>query len=249
MRIGVALPAGREVEAAAEADAAGVPFVYVTAVPGAEAAIGAAVATATTATRIVIGLQVGGENPVTLAEEIAVLDNLSNGRVVVIAEVGSLDIDAATEDVSLLRAALGGRPLSHRGRRWQVPAGLPGHSAPPAVQVTPAPAQLVVPIWVAGAAAKTVGRSLSIPVVAIDPSEIDADGQVAPGRCPIGGDLATDRQLIVEWANAGTTHLLCALDGTATVAALARWLIPEVGMVGFPRVVADAPLPAAWPRP
>ena len=45
----------------------------------------------------------------------------------------------------------------------------------------------------------------------------------------------------------GATHLLCTLDGDATVASLARWLIPEVGMVAFPRVVAEAPLPAAWP--
>lgn len=248
MRIGVTLPTGHEVAAATAADAAGVPFVHVTAVSGAEAAVGAAVATATTATRILVGLHIGGENPVTLAEEIAVLDNLSNGRVGVIAEVGPLDDDSAAEDVALLRAALSGRPISHRGRRWQVPAGLPGHVAPPAVLVTPAPAQLVVPIWVAGAAANTVGRTLSIPVVAADPAEIDVSDVTAPGRCAIAGDLETDRRLIVEWAAAGTTHLLCALGGTATIAAIARWLIPEVGMVGFPRVIADAPLPAAWPR-
>ncbi len=248
MRIGVTLPAGREVESAVEAEAVGVPFVHVSSVPGAEAAVSAAVATATSTTRILVGMHLGDENPVTLGEEIAVLDNLSNGRVGVIAEVGPLDADSAAEDVVLLRAALSGRPIIHRGRRWQVPAGLTGHVAPPAVLVTPSPAQLVVPIWVAGAAANTVGRSLSIPVVAIEPAEIDVSDQVAPGRCAIAGDLGTDRDLIVEWADAGATHLLCALGGTATIAALAHWLIPEVGMVGFPRLVADAPLPAAWPR-
>jgi hypothetical protein len=51
----------------------------------------------------------------------------------------------------------------------------------------------------------------------------------------------------VEWSNAGATHLLCTLAATADVGMLARWLIPEVGMVAFPRVVADAPEPASWP--
>ncbi len=49
---------------------------------------------------------------------------------------------------------------------------------------------------------------------------------------------------MIEWSSAGATHLLCTLGGTATVDAIARWLQPEVAMVGFPRVVAETPLPA-----
>lgn len=248
MRIGVTLPVGREADAAAEAEAVGVPFVHVAAEPGAEAAVGAAVATATSSTRIIVGMHIGDENPVTLAEEISVLDNLSNGRVGVIADVGELDAEAAGEDVMVLRDALTGRPVRHRGRRWQIPAGLAGHVAPDAVFVTPGPAQLAVPIWIAGAAAGDVGRSGSFPVVTTEPSAVDSRAPIAPGRCVLGGDLDADRRLVVEWSAAGATHLLCELQGAATVAAVARWLIPEVGMVGFPRVVADAPLPAAWPR-
>ena len=80
---------------------------------------------------MLVGLHVGDENPVTLAEEIAVLDNLSNGRAGVIAELGSLDADAAAEDVALLQASWSGRAIAHRGARWQVPAGIPGHALPP----------------------------------------------------------------------------------------------------------------------
>ena len=79
----------------AEAEGAGVPFVHVTSTPGSEAAVGAAVAATTSAIRIIVGVHLGDENPVTLAEEIAVLDNLSNGRVAVIAELGSLPAGAA----------------------------------------------------------------------------------------------------------------------------------------------------------
>ena len=248
MRIGVTLPREQEIESAVSAEAVGIPFVYVSSTPGSEAAVGAAVAAATTAIRIIVGVHLGDENPVTLAEEIAVLDNLSNGRVAVIAELGSLSAEAASEDVGLLRAALSGRPLGHRGPRWQVPAGIAGHVAPASVIVTPAPAQLVVPIWVAGDAAAAVGPSLSVPLVATETGAIDAEDTVCPARCALDGDLDVDRRRVVEWSQAGATHLLCTLDGEATVASLARWLIPEVGMVAFPRVVAEAPLPAAWPR-
>ncbi len=91
MRIGVTLPPGDEVGTAVAAESLGVPFVHVAAAAGTEAAIAAAVAVATTTVRILVGVGVGDENPVTLAEEIAVVDNVSNGRLGVIAEIGALD--------------------------------------------------------------------------------------------------------------------------------------------------------------
>ena len=196
---------------------------------------------------MIIGIHLGDEHPVTLAEEIAVLDNLSNGRVGVIAELGSLGVDDATEDVSVLRASWSGRAIAHRGRRWQVPAGLPGHAAPPAVMVTPPPAQLEVPLWLAGEIAPAVGRSLRLPVVVSADADVDASSPVAPGRLTLAGDVDADRQAVIEWSSAGATHLLCALSGTASVEAIARWLQPEVAMVGFPRIVTETPLPAPWP--
>ncbi len=185
----------------------------------------------------------------TLAEEIAVLDNLSNGRIGVIAELGSLSADDATEDVSVLRASWSGRAIAHRGRRWQVPAGLPGHVAPPAVMVTPPPAQLEVPLWVAGENARGVGRSVGLPVVVAGAGRcrrVEPRGPWARRRS--SGDLDADRREVIEWSAAGATHLLCALSGSASVEAIARWLQPEVAMVGFPRIVTETPLPAPWPR-
>ena len=193
------------------------PFVHLSADPGTEAAIAAAVVVATATIRVIVGLHIGGEHPVTLAEEIAVLDNLSNGRIGVIAELGQLDEDDATEDVSLLRASWSGRAITHRGMRWQVPAGLPGHVAPTAVMVTPPPVQLEMPLWVAGENAPGVGRSLGLPVVASALADIDPTHPVAPGRVELSGDLDADRQLVIEWSSAGATHLLCTLHGAATV--------------------------------
>ena len=226
----------------------GVPFVEVSGESGTESAIAATVIVATTTVRVIVGLHVGDEHPVTLAEEIAVLDNLSNGRIGVIAELGSLSVDDATEDVSVLRASWSGRSIAHRGPRWQVPAGLPGHAAPQAVMVTPPPAQLEVSLWVAGDNAADVGQSLGLPVVAGTAAEVDASSPVAPGRLTLDGEVDTDRQAVIEWSSAGATHLLCALSGTASVEAIARWLQPEVAMVGFPRAVTETPLPAPWPQ-
>jgi hypothetical protein len=247
VRLGVTLEPGSEVPGALGAEAAGLAFAHVAARPGTETAIAATVAAATDRIRILVGLHVGGEHPVTLAEEVAVLDNLSNGRIGVIAELGDLAADDATEDVAVLRGSWSGRPMSHRGRRWRVPAGLPGHVAPRAVIITPPPAQLEVPLWVAGAAATEVSRALSVPHVADVPADVDASRPVAPGRVTLGGDVDVDRQSVTDWAAAGTTHLLCTLTGAASLEELTRWLVPEVAMVGFPRVVAESPPPARWP--
>lgn len=241
------LPAGDEVATAVTAESLGVPFVHVAAAPGTEAAIAAAVAVATTTVRIVVGLGVGDEHPVTLAEEIAVIDNVSNGRLGIIAELGALPAEAASEDVALLRASWAGRPVAHQGARWRVPAALPGHAAPLAVMVTPQPVQLEVPLWVAGAEARSVAQQLSVPWIAETRADVDPSSAVAPGRTALGGSLEDDRDDVIEWARAGATHLVCALSGAATIEAMQRWLQPEVAMVAFPRLITQTPLPAAWP--
>ena len=248
MRIGVTLPPGNEVGLAVAAEGVGLPVVHLSGAPGTEATIAAAVSTATTTVRVIVGLHVGDENPVTLAEEIAVLDNLSNGRIGVIAELGSLSSDDAAEDVSLLRASWSGRAISHRGQRWQVPAGLPGHVAPAAVMVTPPPAQLHVPLWVAGDAAAAVSTLLGLPAVANAIEDVETSSPIAPGRTTLTGDVDADRRSVIEWSSAGTTHLLCGLGARATVEDVARWLVPEVAMVGFPRIVTETAIPAPWPR-
>ena len=140
----------------------------------------------------------------------------------------------------MLRASWSGRPVAHRGGDGRCPAGLPGHVAPPAVMVTPPPAQLTMPLWVTGEAAAHVASALALPVLAGTPADIEAAAPIAPGRTALTGDLDTDRATVVAWAAAGATHLLCELADADDLAALARWLVPEAGMVAFP---------ASWPTP
>src|SRR5262245_56096886 len=100
MRLGVTLPPDREVELATAAESIGVPFVHVATALGTQSVVAATVVAATSSIRVIVSMDIGDEHPTTLAEEIAVLDNLSNGRIGVIAELGALGEADGTEDVA-----------------------------------------------------------------------------------------------------------------------------------------------------
>lgn len=253
MRLGLVLRPGTESDEARVAEQHACALVAVDTDRGGAFPAAAAVAVATRHVRIVVPVHLGADHPVTLAEDVAVLDNLSGGRVVALVDTGDLDQEAAAEDLSLLRASLRARPVRHRGARWQVPAGIEGHEAPDAVEVTPKPVQVSVPLWLTGAAAPVLGASSGVVVLADAAVGPDAMADVQPALLEIGGTEATldaDRDAVVALAAAGATHtLLRAPDPTGAAPLVARFLIPEVGMTGFPRVVAETMLPPTWPGP
>jgi alkanesulfonate monooxygenase SsuD/methylene tetrahydromethanopterin reductase-like flavin-dependent oxidoreductase (luciferase family) len=247
MRLGLTLPPRREIETARLAEAAGLFGVLVEPDrPGTEMLAAGEVAAVTRAVRIVVRVPLGSEHPVTLAEELAVLDNLSGGRVVVLASTADLDLEAAAEDLQLLRDALGARPLRHRGRRWAVPAGLDGHVAPASVAVTPEPAQIDLPVWLHGQLAGELATLAGLPALAERPELASAEARVQPAVATLQGDLDADRSSLIAWAEAGATHLLLRAE-PSQVSEIARFLVPEVAMPGFPRVVAESPPPLPWP--
>jgi hypothetical protein len=110
------------VEAAVQAEAAGIFAVLVEGPPGTELVRAATVAAATRYIRVAVRLDLGADDPVTLAEEVAVVDNLANGRLAVVAD----GVPAETQ--ALFRAALAGEDV--RG-----------------VRIQPLPAQPQVPMW------------------------------------------------------------------------------------------------------
>lgn len=223
--------------------------------PDTGSARAAEVAALTRDSRVLVRVVLGTENPVTLAEEVAVLDHLSAGRVVVLLDPGALDDEAAAEDLALLRACWSGRPVRHHGARWTVPSGVMGPGMPTAIAVTPVPAQVDVPVWLTRA---LPGAGVGLPVLATDLAVVRADVQVQPGLVDLTGDLARDRALVTAWADAGATHLLVrpplpagreaagAPGGAFFGLYVARYLQPEVSMPGFPRIMAEAELPAPW---
>lgn len=129
--------------------------------------VAAAVGATTEAVRIVAVVD-AGVHPVTLAEETAVADLASGGRVVLV--LRSDDEGLLEETIDVVFRAFAARPFAHEGGRWRVPARLPEHERTERrVRVTPPPAQLEPTIWLAGAAGPAVGASRGLGFVANDP--------------------------------------------------------------------------------
>jgi len=93
---------------------------------------------------------------------------------------------------------------------------------------------------------QALAERIGLPAVAERPADARPDLPVQPAATALTGDLDDDRATVITWADAGTTHLLVRA-GPETVAAIARHLAPVVAMPGFPRIVAESPLPLPWP--
>jgi len=245
-------PEGREAEVARLAEEHGLFGVLAGTGNPLTAVIAATYAsTATEFVRVAVRVTLGLEHPVQIAEEIAVLDNVNNGRTIVLADTGQLDAAAAADEVAVMREALSSRPIQHDGPVWKVPAGLPANAqAPTSISVTPKPAQLEVPFWVTGPSAAAVAAQHALPLLAHSVDEADASRMVQPARDAISGDVSRDRDRVSTWAKAGATHLLIDLpEGplAQTMIDVSRHLAPEVGMPHFPRVMSQSKVPLPWP--
>jgi len=208
--------------------------------------------TATEFVRIGVRVAVGLEHPITIAEELSILDNVNAGRTIVVADTAELDQESAADEIAVLREALANRPIQHAGPRWKVPAGHPANvTAPASISVTPKPAQLEIPFWLTGRHASAIGRVMSLPVVAAETREVHQPPLVQPAMTSITGSLNPDREHVIAWAATGVTHLLLAppagADLQALLTMLSRYLGPEVLMPHFPRVMSDSRVPLPWP--
>lgn len=114
-----------------------------------------------------------GPHPIYLAEEAIVADLSLGGRCTLV--VRADDEDLLTETVDVLLAAVAARPFRHEGKRWRIPANLPENTVniEHAVRVTPAPAQLELPIWVSGTAGPPVAARYGL-------AYVDTDAAAAP---------------------------------------------------------------------
>lgn len=123
--------------------------------------LGGGIAARTRNMRLILGaLIVPLHDPLRVAEDVAVLDNLSGGRTVVVAAGGYVPSEFAMfgkemkqrpklveEAVATLRAAWSGQPFEYRGRT---------------VQVTPKPLQDYVPILLGGSVPAAARRAARI---------------------------------------------------------------------------------------
>lgn len=147
MRIGLLLDPGsveRAVSDAGRAESTGLDFCWIPrSFTGARsgAVVAAAIAQATASIRLLLECS-ADQHPVEVAEELIVIDLLSNGRVAAVIQGSDPE-----EHLEVLQAALAGRPLDHSGPRWQLPRqGTQSKSR----QVTPMSPQLELPVWLEG---------------------------------------------------------------------------------------------------
>jgi alkanesulfonate monooxygenase SsuD/methylene tetrahydromethanopterin reductase-like flavin-dependent oxidoreductase (luciferase family) len=101
---------------------------------------------------LAVEVDLGDRHPLELAEEVAVVDLASVGRLVLVARPAEGALDVYGEALDLLRTALTARPFRFEGRRWRVPAELAEnvHNLETHIRLMPAPAQVRLEVWGSG---------------------------------------------------------------------------------------------------
>jgi alkanesulfonate monooxygenase SsuD/methylene tetrahydromethanopterin reductase-like flavin-dependent oxidoreductase (luciferase family) len=134
--------------AARSAGLDGVLFAETEAFP-APLVVAAAVAPVVDGILLAAEVSLGDRHPIEVAEEAAVTDLASGGRLIVVAKPVN---DAFGEALDLLRMCWAARPFAFEGPTWCVPARLPQneHNLEDRVRVTPAPLQSRLELWTAG---------------------------------------------------------------------------------------------------
>src|SRR6266567_3212478 len=100
--------------------------------------------------RIGAVVDAGLYHPLHLAEDIAVADLTSQGRIEVLLRIATAgQRDLLEEHIQLLALALSGAHIKWMGKHLRVPAGIEANQpAPSRLALNPRPAQPVVPVWI-----------------------------------------------------------------------------------------------------
>lgn len=186
MRVGLVVPVGpghdgtgEPTRAAADAEEAGLDLLWLESEPTPASApataltVGTYLAVQTSTLRLAVVAPVGS-HPILIAEQTAVADNVSGGRLLLV--LGQHEAGAACleETAELVLTALASRPFRFGGRQWNVPGLIAGNKVQERIAVTPKPAQIELPIWLVGEAAPRVGRALGLSHVTIAAEGPDA---------------------------------------------------------------------------
>jgi hypothetical protein len=155
-------------------------------------ALACALAPHTRDLRLVVELA-AGSHPIGLAEELAVTDQLLNGRLV--GAISGDDPSVVRETVAVIRSALASRPFNHVGTRWQLP--LSGHR----VRVTPAPAQLEMPLWLLGSPLADLAEELGL--AWLDATSPCTSRPARSRRASAGGGIRPAMHVIGTGVNGG----------------------------------------------
>jgi alkanesulfonate monooxygenase SsuD/methylene tetrahydromethanopterin reductase-like flavin-dependent oxidoreductase (luciferase family) len=174
MRIGLVLPVtlgaglhGGPARDASDAEAAGLDLVWLEDEPQPGAAssdtlVAAAFLASSTSTLRLAARVRAGQHPLHIAEQAAVADNVSNGRLLLALGHDGPDAALLSETAQVVLAATAPRPFRHQGKLWTIPGGLEGNTSERRISVTPQPAQLQLPVWLTDGCAQAVARELGL---------------------------------------------------------------------------------------
>ena len=170
----------------------------------------------------------GAYHPLYLAEDIAVADITSGGRIEVLLRGGS------EEQLRLLLEALSGAHLRFDGETLHVPAKLDDNQpSPDRLAVNPRPAQPVVPIWVEDAGASLAhGIGVGIAVRWRKGIRAPAPSGRWPGMVLCPGDVAAEH--LLGAAGDAAAYFVVEASTPAEAASAGRRLVGPLRMPDFP---------------
>ncbi len=199
--------------------------------------VAAALAARVPEIRIAVEVLAGDRHPLELAEEAAIVDVESGGRLILVTRPAEGREEAFGEVLDLLRLCFAAAPFRFEGEHWRVPANLVQnvHNLEQRVRMLPAPAQARLELWTA-AGGRADGALRGLGHLA------DADEGWQADSSP--GSLGAPRARRDRWDDA--SELLGRLrrgreefDQDWAVVAAPLDAVPPLGAIVRPRIQID----------
>jgi alkanesulfonate monooxygenase SsuD/methylene tetrahydromethanopterin reductase-like flavin-dependent oxidoreductase (luciferase family) len=188
--------------------------------------------------RLACEAPLGDRHPLEVAEEAAVVDVASGGRVVLVLRPADGRAEVFGEALDLVRRCLSAAPFRVEGPTWRVPANLEQnvHNLERRVRMTPAPVQPRLELWTAGSAARPAGAERGLGHV-LDPDEawIPEEGPASVGAPRARREAWDGAETLVARLRDGRE--VFGQDWAVVRAPLGA--VPALGAVVRPRVQID----------
>ena len=171
-------------------------------------------------------VDLAGQHPLYLAEDIAVADLTARGRIEVVVRGGT------AEQLRLLVDALSGAHLRFEGESLRVPAHLEANQpSPDRLALNPHPAQPVVPLWIEDA---RIAERIGVGAVATWRPGVKVPSTLGrwPGMLLCPNDLDSD--VLLEAAGGKAAYFLIAAATPDEVIEAGRRLVGPLRMPEFP---------------
>jgi alkanesulfonate monooxygenase SsuD/methylene tetrahydromethanopterin reductase-like flavin-dependent oxidoreductase (luciferase family) len=177
--------------------------------------------------RVGAAVDFGAYHPLYLAEDIAVADLTSGGRIEVLLRGGS------EEQLRLLVDALSGAHLRFDGESLRVPARLDDNQpSPQRLALNPRPAQPVVPLWLEDGGASAASVGIGVAVRWSKGVRAPAPASRLPGMLLCPGDLAPND--LLDAAGGVAAYFVVDATSPQQAASAGRRLVGPLRMPEFP---------------